>query len=84
MHAEYQSPESRIAAIEGSYSYTDSVDRSSAKSQPTNDIPADYFSYKVVKRFLDVSLVVLSFPIILLAVGIVATLVKLSSPTSCG
>ena len=55
MQAEYQSPESRTAAIEGSYSYTESAGRSLERSQRANRAPSDFFRYRVIKRCLDVS-----------------------------
>jgi len=80
MQAEYQSPESRIAAIEGSYSYTESVSRSLGRLRRTNRTPSDFFRYKVIKRICDVLLVLLSMPLILLALGVVSAVVMLSSP----
>lgn len=80
MQAEYQSPESRTAAIEGSYSYTDSANRPLGGAQRANGVPSDYFRYRVVKRFFDVFLVAVSSPLILVALGVVAALVKMSSP----
>jgi lipopolysaccharide/colanic/teichoic acid biosynthesis glycosyltransferase len=79
MQVEYQSPESRIAAIEGSYSYTESG-RRVVRSQRANGVPSEYFRYKVVKRFFDVTLVLISLPVLLPAFGIVSALVMLSSP----
>jgi len=78
MQAEYQSPESRTAAIEGSYSYTESG-RRMVRSQRANDAPAGYFRYRVVKRFFDVALVLISLPVLMPILGIVSALVMLSS-----
>jgi Undecaprenyl-phosphate galactose phosphotransferase WbaP len=80
MQAEYQSPESRTAAIEGSYSYTESVSRSLEKSQRTNRIPSEFFRYRVIKRFCDLLLVLISIPVMLPILGIVSAIVQLSSP----
>jgi lipopolysaccharide/colanic/teichoic acid biosynthesis glycosyltransferase len=80
MQSEYQSPESRIAAIEGSYSYTESAGRPLSRSQRANGVPSEYLRYRIVKRFCDVFLVLISTPVILLALGAVAALVVLSSP----
>jgi Undecaprenyl-phosphate galactose phosphotransferase WbaP len=80
MQAEYQSPESRTAAIEGSYSYTESAVSPSKRSRRVSRIPSEYFRYRVVKRLCDVVLVLISTPVILLILAIVAALVKLSSP----
>jgi Undecaprenyl-phosphate galactose phosphotransferase WbaP len=79
MQAEYQSPESRTAAIEDSYSYTESG-RPLWRMQRLNSAPSVFFRYKVVKRCIDVALVVLSTPLILLVMGTVSALVVLSSP----
>jgi Undecaprenyl-phosphate galactose phosphotransferase WbaP len=80
MQAEYQSPESRTAAIEGSYSYTESVSRSLEKSQRTNRIPSEFFRYRVIKRCCDLLLVLISIPVMLPILGIVSAVVLLSSP----
>ncbi len=66
MQAEYQSPESRTAAIEGSYSYAGSVDHSPERSQRANDAPSKFFRYRVIKRCCDVFLVLISMPVMLL------------------
>jgi len=79
MQSEYQSPESRTATIEGSYSYTESG-RRVVRSQRANGVPSEYFRYRVVKRFFDVVLVLISLPVLLPVLGIVSALVMLSSP----
>jgi len=79
MQAEYQSHESPIATIEGSYSYTESG-RRMARSQRANKVPSEYFRYRVVKRFLDVLLVLISVPVLMPVLGIVSAMVMLSSP----
>jgi Sugar transferases involved in lipopolysaccharide synthesis len=78
--AEYQSPESRTAAIEDSYSYAEAVSRPIARPRRSNRPPADLFRYRVVKRGVDVFLIVASAPLALLAIGIVSLLVIFSSP----
>jgi lipopolysaccharide/colanic/teichoic acid biosynthesis glycosyltransferase len=80
MQAEYQSPESPVAAIEGSYSYTELAGRSLERVQLANSTPSDFFRYRVVKRFCDIFLILISMPIVLLIVGAVSVVVKLSSP----
>lgn len=81
MQAEYQSPESRAAAIEDSYSYTETISRPVFRTTLSRDRgPSALFRYRVVKRFLDVSLIFLFSPILLLVVGIVAAMVVFSSP----
>jgi lipopolysaccharide/colanic/teichoic acid biosynthesis glycosyltransferase len=80
MQAEYQSPESRTAAIEGSYSYPESTGRSLERPQRVDNSPSELFRYRVVKRCFDVSLVVISMPLILVLLGAVAAVVIWSSP----
>jgi lipopolysaccharide/colanic/teichoic acid biosynthesis glycosyltransferase len=76
---EYQSPQSRSATLEDSYSYTE-IDTRSAASFRAEVAPAATFRYRVLKRCLDIVLVVFASPLILLAVGIIAAMVALSSP----
>ena len=80
MQAEYQSPESQSAAIEGSYSYTESATRGLASSRRSERIPSALFRYRVIKRCGDIALVLVSMPLALLVVGCIAAVVKLSSP----
>ncbi len=80
MPAEYQSPESRTAAIEGSYSYTETLGRSLERSQRANLAPANFFRYRVIKRCCDVFLVLISMPVMLPLLGVVSAVVMLSSP----
>src|ERR1700754_4739265 len=79
MQAEYQSPESRTAAIQDSYSYTETVGRA-AVAYPMNEMPSELFRYRVVKRCIDVCLIFLCAPLVAFAIGIVSLLVVLSSP----
>ncbi len=80
MQAEYQSPESRIAAIEGSYSYAEPTGGSLEKSQRTNSAPSEFFRYRVIKRCCDVFLVLISMPLMLPILGVVSAVVMWSSP----
>jgi lipopolysaccharide/colanic/teichoic acid biosynthesis glycosyltransferase len=80
MQAEYQSPESRTAAIEGSYSYADPVDHSPERSQRTSKVPSEFFRYRVIKRCFDVGLILICMPVILLVLGVVSAVVAMSSP----
>jgi lipopolysaccharide/colanic/teichoic acid biosynthesis glycosyltransferase len=79
MQAEYQSPESRTAAIEGSYSYPESVGRSVERSHRVDESPSDFFRYRVIKRCADIALVLISMPIVIFLLGLVAASVKLTS-----
>lgn len=81
MQAEYQSPESRAAAIEDSYSYTETISRPVFRTTTSLDRgPSALFRYRVVKRFVDVSLILLFSPFVLLVIGVVAAMVMFSSP----
>src|SRR5271155_1306777 len=80
MQAEYQSPESRTAAIEGSYSYTEPVGGFLERSQWANGAPSSFFRYRVIKRCCDIVLVLISMPVMLLVLGAVSAVVMLSSP----
>lgn len=77
---EYQSPQSRTATLEDSYSYTEIGSRSVASFHRAEGAPAATFRYRVLKRCVDVFLVLVASPFILLAVGIIAAMVALSSP----
>src|SRR5258708_34788180 len=80
MQAEYQSPESRTAAIEDSYSYAVMVGRPVSRSNRANRIPSELFRYRVIKRCADVLLVLVSTPLTLLVLGIVSAMVMLTTP----
>jgi lipopolysaccharide/colanic/teichoic acid biosynthesis glycosyltransferase len=80
MQSEYQSPESRTAAIEGSYSYTETVGHSLERLPRTDSAPSEFFRYRVIKRSLDVLLVLILMPVILLVLGLVSAVVRISSP----
>lgn len=80
MQAEYQTPESRVATIEDTYSYAEVASHSLRRSHWVDELPARLFRYRVVKRTVDVALVLLLMPVILLMVGLVAVAVALSSP----
>jgi Undecaprenyl-phosphate galactose phosphotransferase WbaP len=81
MPAEYQSPESRAAAIEDSYSYPEAVIRPAAvRPRSRSPYPAQMFRYRIVKRLFDICLILLSTPLILLTLGLVSVFVMASSP----
>jgi lipopolysaccharide/colanic/teichoic acid biosynthesis glycosyltransferase len=80
MQSEYQSPESRTAAIEGSYSYTETVGHSQERLPRADSAPSEFFRYKAIKRFGDIFLVLILMPAILLVVGVVSAVVMMSSP----
>ena len=80
MQAEYQPPESRTAAIEDSYSYTEPIGRPLGKLQRAGTAPSEFFRYRIIKRCFDILLVLISMPIMFLVLGAVSTVVMLSSP----
>jgi Undecaprenyl-phosphate galactose phosphotransferase WbaP len=80
MQVEYQSPESRAAAIQASYPYTDTAGSSRGKAQSQSIAPSEFFRYRVVKRCADIGLVLVSLPVTLLILGVVSVLVMLTSP----
>jgi Undecaprenyl-phosphate galactose phosphotransferase WbaP len=75
-----ESTESPVAVIEDSYSYTEVATSSLWRTPWTFESPTQYFRYRVIKRILDLLLVVVSIPVTLLVLGIVATMVAMSSP----
>jgi Undecaprenyl-phosphate galactose phosphotransferase WbaP len=79
MQAEYQSPESRTAAIEDSYSYTELVSRPVFKL-PADRLPSALFRYRIVKRCLDIFLILISAPVVLFILAAVAAMVMINSP----
>ena len=80
MQDEYQSPQSPSAIIEDSYSYTEAVSLPAVKLRQVDSAPSDFFRYRVLKRFIDIVLVLISTPVTLPLLGIVAAVVMLSSP----
>jgi len=77
---EYQSPESRVVAIEGSYSYTEPLGRPYSRSYRSNRLPSRFFRYRVVKRTLDIVLVLALTPILLPLMLLLSGVVWMSSP----
>jgi Undecaprenyl-phosphate galactose phosphotransferase WbaP len=75
-----ESTESPVAVIEDSYSYTEVMGYPLRRAQWETELPSEYFRYRVIKRSLDLLLVVLSLPVTLLVLGIVAMVVALNSP----
>ncbi|MBS1820785.1 MAG: sugar transferase [Acidobacteria bacterium] len=81
MQAEYQSPESRnVAAFEDSYSYIDTTALPSVRARRREQLPADLFRYRVVKRGLDILLILAMAPVLLALMAVVSAVVMLSSP----
>lgn len=80
MQAEYQSPQSQAAAIDDVYPYVVPLAHAARPSRRTDGLPARHFRYRVVKRSMDIALVLLSLPVTLPILGAVATAVALSTP----
>ncbi len=77
---QHPNTESQSAAtMEGSYPYT-GHSTSPRYGSWHDGVPAKTFRYRVVKRVLDVSLVLVALPIILPLLGIVSALIKWTSP----
>jgi lipopolysaccharide/colanic/teichoic acid biosynthesis glycosyltransferase len=80
---ESHTPQSRIATVESSYLYPETYPEVNSRTTTflrAESGPATTFRYRVIKRFLDVFLVLTFSPLILLAIAIVAAVVKLNSP----
>lgn len=75
-----ESTESPVAVLEDSYSYAELAGSSLWRTPWAAESPTRYFRYRVIKRGLDLVLVALSLPVTLLVLGIVATMVAVSSP----
>jgi Undecaprenyl-phosphate galactose phosphotransferase WbaP len=75
-----ESTESPVAVLEESYSYSELAGSSVWRAPWTFESPTQYFRYRVIKRALDLLLVVVSIPVTLLVLGIVAAMVAVSSP----
>jgi Undecaprenyl-phosphate galactose phosphotransferase WbaP len=75
-----ESPESPVAVIEDSYSYTEVMSYPLRRVQWETELPSEYFRYRIIKRSLDLLLVAVSLPVSLLVLGIVAIVVALNSP----
>lgn len=80
MQDEFPSPQSRWAAVEESYSYIDTGGRQRGRSYELEGSAADNLRYRILKRVFDIGLVLLSVPVLLLMLAIVAAMVMMSSP----
>jgi len=88
METESQTAGSRLAAATAGKSVLDDFvatgERSRAQrdagARGASDQPSHRFRYRVVKRVMDIALVILSLPVLLPALFIVGALVKLTSP----
>ena len=81
MQHEDQFPASRVAAIEGAYSYTvDPADVGRSRRLSGEELPSARFRYRVVKRTLDIVFLLISLPVTLPILGIISVVVLLSTP----
>jgi Undecaprenyl-phosphate galactose phosphotransferase WbaP len=76
---EFQAPE-RISAIEGTYSYLQEEDRQYVALRRVDHLPSSLFRYRVFKRSVDVTLVLLAAPFLFVVMVGVCLAVALSSP----
>jgi Undecaprenyl-phosphate galactose phosphotransferase WbaP len=81
MPQEYQSTQSRPAALmEDSYSYIETGYRPLETVRRDSSLPAKLFRYRVLKRGLDIALVLLAAPVLLPLLVTVGLVVRLRSP----
>ncbi len=81
MPQEYQSTQSRPAAlVEDSYSFVEAGYRPIETVRRDSSLPAKLFRYRVLKRAMDVTLVLLATPLLIPMMVVVALLVRLRSP----
>ncbi len=77
--AEYQSPETQTATVDDSYSYIQPAVRPYSRSYRSDHAPSKYFRYRVVKRCVDVGLVVLLTPVLIPLMLAISMFVMFSS-----
>ena len=80
MQSDFQSPESQAAAIEESFAYLDAVASPGRSAGRRGQYPSELFRYRVLKRWIDILLVLLSIPVTVPIFLIVSTVVTLNSP----
>lgn len=81
MLEQFESPETRSATLDEAVPYlvdAESVPR--RRSHRADRVPAEIFRYRILKRWLDILLVLLSLPITVPILAIVSATVLLSSP----
>jgi lipopolysaccharide/colanic/teichoic acid biosynthesis glycosyltransferase len=77
---EYQSTESRLGTIEASYTFVGTREQTArSRARRSEHAPAGFFRYRVIKRCLDVGLVVLTLPISIVVIAMASVLVMLGS-----
>jgi len=81
MPQEYQSTQSRPTALmEDSYSFVETGYRPLESARRESSMPAKLFRYRVLKRVLDIALVLVAIPVLVPIMMLVALLVRLRSP----
>ena len=81
MLEEFQSPEPQSATLDDSLPFlVDAASPRRRRSHRTDRMPSEIFRYRVLKRWMDVLLVLLSLPVMLPLIGVVSAMVVLSSP----
>jgi Undecaprenyl-phosphate galactose phosphotransferase WbaP len=81
MPQEYQSTQSRpVALVEDSYSFVETGYRPLEAARRDSSLPAKLFRYRVLKRGLDVTFVLLAMPVLIPLMLVVALVVRLRSP----
>ena len=81
MQHEDQFPASRSAAIAGPYSYSaETTNDGRAWHVSRDSLPSALFRYRVLKRVLDIVLILVSLPVTLPILGAISLVVLLSSP----
>ena len=81
MEHEDQFPVSRTAVLEGSYSYErEVVDVPRQGRRSADHLPTSLFRYRVIKRVLDIVLILVTLPMTLPILGMISLVVLLSTP----
>jgi len=84
MQNESQATESRFVEASASkaalHDYSEIAGRSHARSSREYAAPSNLFRYRIVKRIVDVLVILVSLPILLLVMFIVAVMIKATSP----
>lgn len=80
MQDDFEASQPRSAAVDDPYSYLEVGRRGRLRTIQIKRTVADNLRYRVLKRTSDVVLVLLSSPVLLLVVAVIAALIKISSP----
>jgi len=80
MQDDFQSSQPRSAAVDDSFVYINVSERRRSRTFEPEEEAADNLRYRVLKRVLDIGLVLLSSPFLLLILAFVAAIILMSSP----